>query len=99
MPKIEKHFDLTFSKKFPDGSIASVSFGTLEAQELREDLTLDGIEDAKKELFNRVYQNTVTDIQAAAKTDNIVRSIVKEIIQSVKRENKVAKAEKDLAEG
>jgi hypothetical protein len=96
MPRIEKRFDITISKKFPDGGLASASFGTIEAQDLRDDLSLEGIEEAKKVLFDKVHKNTINDIQVAAKIDPIVKSIWKEVKQNLKFENKVEKAERNL---
>lgn len=96
MAQIEKEFSLTISKKFPDGGLVSATFGSLERVDLREDLSLDQIEEAKKALFNEIHENTIQDIQAAVKVDPIVRSIWKEVKQNLKFEAKVAKAERDL---
>jgi 2-hydroxy-3-keto-5-methylthiopentenyl-1-phosphate phosphatase len=96
MPRIEKRFDVTISKKFPDGGLISATFGTCEVQDLRDELSLDGIEEAKKVLFDKVHANTISDIQMAVQIDPIVRSIWKTVKENLKFEKKVAKAEKDL---
>jgi len=96
MPRIEKSFSLTMSKKFPDGGLISASFGTSESQETRGDLSLEQIEEAKEALFTKVHANTVIDIAATVKKDPIVRSIWKEVKENLKFEQRVAKAEKDL---
>jgi hypothetical protein len=96
MPKIEKSFSLTMSKKFPDGGLISASFSTGESRETRDDLSLDQLEEAKKMLAARVHANTVIDLQETVKKDPIVRSIWKEVKENLRFEQKVAKAEKEL---
>jgi hypothetical protein len=97
MPKIEKRFDLTISKKFPDGNLLSATFGTLEEREIRDDLSLQEIEKAKKELFKQVHENTLDDIKLARKTDPLIKSIWKDMVTNIKREDRVAAAERENA--
>ncbi len=95
MARIGKRFDITISKKFPDGGLLSVTFGSSEERELRDDISFDDIEAAKKELFNQIHNNTLADIKIAVKTDPTVRSVWKEVAQNLKREKKVEAAEQN----
>ena len=97
MPRIEKRFDLTISKKFPDGNLLSATFGTLEERELRDDLSFAEIDKAKKELFEKVHANTLDDIKAARKSDPLIKSIWKDLVLNIRHEEKVAAAERENA--
>lgn len=94
MAKIEKRYDLTISKRFPDGNLLSATFGTREERELRDDLSLEEIEKAKIELFEKVHENTLNDIKLGKKTDPLIKSIWQDVVLNIRREDKVNKASK-----
>ncbi len=90
MPKIQKKFDMTISKKFPDGSIGSIAYGTSW-----EDIFDSVTEETEKKLFDQVYKSTLADIKNSSKIDPLVRSIWKQLGQQLANERLVEHAERE----
>lgn len=83
--KIEKHFDATFSHKFPNGHIASVSFGTLYAEDTNGAIKKEDADLIEKNLAKAAYLATQKDIRRAEKIDAVIKEILlgtKEAVQS-----------------
>lgn len=90
MPKIMKKFDITISKKFPDGSIGSIAYGTSW-----EDIFDKVTDDTESKLFDQAYESTLADIKNSSKIDPLVRSIWKQIGQQLANERLVESAERE----
>jgi len=90
MPKILKKFDVTISKKFPDGSIASIAYGTSW-----EETFVVIHEDTEQKLFELTYQSTLADIKKSSKIDPLVRSIWRQLDQQLVNERLVERAERE----
>ena len=86
--KIEKHFDFTFSHKFPNGDIASVRFGTLKEVESVYDSANNSKEliDFEDNLAKDVYERTMSDIKNVLKVNKVAKAIFKGIKESVRTE-------------
>ena len=81
-----KKFQISMSRKTPDGSLISVTFGT----DLEED-TSD-----PEGLAVRVVHETYQDILTACKTDKFTRSVVGSINTALKREARVEEALREI---
>jgi len=79
-----KKFDTSFSKKFPDGSFVSMSFGT----HLDEDTSDEDV------LFNRAKESTERDIKNACNSTPLIKSIVENIENQLVLEERVNTAKK-----
>jgi hypothetical protein len=88
MPKILKKFDITISKKFPDGSLASIAYGTSW-----EDIFDVVKENTEQKLFELAHQSTLADIKNSSKIDPLVRSVWRQIGQQLANERLVENAE------
>ena len=90
MPKISKKFNITISKKFPDGTIGSIAYGTYREEEVGE-IT----KETEQKLFDLVYGSTLADIKNSSKIDPLVRSIWRQIGQQLANERLVEHAERE----
>ena len=97
--KIEKRFDITISHKFPNGAIASVSLGT----KYEFDSILDDASDEERNKFcrrlaRRVYNDTVGDLNRAAKHDRLIQEIQEGAKQALVSKDNERESEKILNE-
>ena len=79
-----KSCKVTLSKKFPDGSLASLTIGT-DIEKETEDLG---------ELFLEVMDEIRKDFETASQKDQLDKSIIKSIARQLKNERKVEEARK-----
>jgi hypothetical protein len=96
--KIEKHFDATFSHKFPNGDIASVSFGTQYAEDTDGAIKKEDADLIDKNLAKAAYLATQTDIRRATKIDAVIKEILLGIKHAVQSQQNERDAEKVLDE-
>jgi hypothetical protein len=74
--KIGKTFEITLSRKFPDGSIASVKVGsTYETEAIAGEADEEAIDRFARKLSVKVYEKTIADIRRLIKTDKIIKEI------------------------
>jgi hypothetical protein len=85
MSKVRKTYRLSISKRFPDGSIATLTVGT----ELEEECSIDEAE----KVFDKARLSTREDLIKASASDPLDKSIVKSIKKQLKREKKLEEAE------
>ncbi|MFA5132734.1 MAG: hypothetical protein WC444_05435 [Candidatus Paceibacterota bacterium] len=89
--RIKKRFNPTFSKKFPDGSMASFTFGT----EIEYEYDGEHFKEELEGLFDLVVKSTVDDMKKRFEKDPIFRSVFSEIKRQVKNAEKVQEALKE----
>jgi len=92
MPKIQKKFDITISKKFPDGSLGVIAYGTAW-----EDIVDRVDEDTESDLFQKAYNSTLADVKNSSKIDPLVKSIWREMRQQLANESLVNDAQRKNA--
>lgn len=81
MTKISKMYNVAISKKFPDGSLVSLHFGTNIEKET----------DDARALFEEVKKSTMKDIEAS-KTDIIAKSVLTSLSSVLKQEKRFEEA-------
>ena len=79
---IRKQFRLSMSKKFPDGSLVTITLGT-EMEETTDDA---------KALFDKVRGSVKDDLKLEIDNDKLSRSVVKSIARQMDLEERVEKA-------
>lgn len=94
MPKIQKKFDITISKKFPDGSLGVIAYGTAW-----EDIVERVDDQTERELFQKAYDSTLADVKQSTKIDPLVKSIWREMKQQLANERLVRDAQNKKAKG
>lgn len=92
MPKIQKKFDITISKKFPDGSLGVIAYGTAW-----EDIVERVDDKTERELFQKAYDSTLADVKQSTKIDPLVKSIWREMRQQLANERLVRDAQNKKA--
>lgn len=84
---VRKEYGLTFSHKFPDGSIMVVHFGTEVEMDTKD---VDG-------LAKRVRASTLKDVEDACADDSDVNFLVNKIKKAHTNARKVDMAEEEFA--
>jgi hypothetical protein len=88
--KIKKTMDCTFCKKFPDGTIFSVSFGEQRERSYPDNIDPKFLKERSGELMQEVISGLEKNILTAIEKSEHGRS-VKSAVRSVKRAEKLEK--------
>ena len=91
-----KKFSVSYSKKFANGSFASMTFES--GREIDVPENVDDIEKFEGELFADVYEATIEDLKLILKQDQVARSIFTDIKDAIRAEKRVKDAKKKLKE-
>jgi len=76
---VRKKFNLSLSRKLPDGSLISVTVGTEKEKDTEDSAAL----------FREVWLETMHDLKAAFEGDKYSKSVVKSVDKALAREKKI----------
>jgi hypothetical protein len=95
--RIEKHFQITLSHKFPTGDIASMQLSTSrEMDDLLDNAPDEEIAKFSDNLAKIVYDETMNDLKSIIKKDAVAKEIMLGIKHAIKDQKTTREAEEIL---